>query len=303
MIKSITVTNYLGESLELELAHPEKSGFAIFDMDQIGPDPSDVNIKEVATYDGGVFNSARLKARNVSLKLRFVGNDIETIRQKSYKYFPVKHLLKLTFHTDNRDSYICGYVEKNDSTIFANKKSSAGCNIDILCADPYFYSVDELTTVFSGVVPLFEFPFCNNDPVEPLIEMGNIVTKQYETVYYTGDMDTGVEITIHTLGTVGSLRIFNVTKRQTMEISREKLEAITGSGLVAKDTIVISSVRGNKYIKLLREGVEYNILNALGKSIEWFTISKGDNIFAYTAEEGASNVQFKVVSRIIYEGV
>lgn len=303
MIREITVTNYLGESLNMILARPELSGFAVMDMDQIGPDESDINIKEVATYDGGKFNSARLKSREVTLKLRFVGDDIETIRQKSYKYFPVKQLVKLTFHSDNRDSYLCGYVEENDPTIFASKKSQAGCTIQIVCPDPYFYSVDEMITVFSGVVPLFEFPFDNNDPIEPIIEMGNIVTKQYETVYYEGDMDTGVVVKIHTLGTVGDLTIYNVSKRQTMSISQARLEELTGSGLVARDTIIISTIRGEKTIKLLRNGVETNILNCLGKSIDWFTISKGDNIFAYVASEGASNVQFEVTSRIIYEGV
>lgn len=303
MIKTLTVINYLGESLEIDLEHPEKSGFALYDMDQIGPDESDVNIKEVATYDGGVFNSARFNVRNITLSLRFIGPDIETIRQKSYKYFPVTHLVKLVFHTDNRDSYICGYVEENNPDIFATKSDKAGCKISILCADPYFYSIEELTTVFSGIVSEFEFPFDNNHPIEPLIEMGNIVTKQYETVFYEGDIDTGVVIKMHALGTVGNVKIFNVTTRQKMEISKQRLIDLTGSGLSANDTITICTIRGQKSITLLRNGVEINILNALGKSIDWFTISKGDNIFAYTADEGASNLQFEVISKIIYEGV
>lgn len=303
MIRTLTVINYLGESLEIDLEHPEKSGFALTNMSQIGPDESDINIKEVATYDGGVFNSARLNVRNVTLTLRFVGADIETTRQKSYKYFPIMHLVKLVFHTDNRDSYICGYVEENNPDIFANKADKAGCKVSILCADPYFYSVEDLTTVFSGVVPMFEFPFENNDPIEPLIEMGNIVTKQYETVHYTGDIDTGVTIVIHALGTVGNVKIHNVTNRQTMELSSEKLEKLTGSGIVANDTITICSVRGQKSITLLRNGEVYNILNCLGRSINWFKISKGDNIFAYVADDGASNLQFKVISKVLYEGV
>ena len=303
MIKSVIVTNYLGESLEIELARPEKSGFALISMDQIGPNESDINIKEVATYDGGKFNSARMNVRNITMQLRFIGNDIETIRQKTYKYFPVTHLIKLTFHSDNRSSYIYGYVEENEPTIFATKTDKAGCKISILCADPFFYSIDDLTTVFSGVIPLFEFPFENDSLEEPLLEMGNIVTKQYETIYYSGDIDTGVTIEIHSIGTVGTMKIYNISKRQVMEISKEKLEELTGSGIIANDTITICSIRGQKSISLLRNGITTNILNCLGKSIDWFTISKGDNIFAYTAEEGASNIQFKVISKVLYEGV
>ena len=74
--------------------------------------------------------------------------------------------------------------------------------------------------------------------------MGNIVTKQYETVFYEGDIDTGVVIKIHALGTVGNVKIFNVTTRQKMEISKQRLTDLTGSGLSANDTITICTIRG-----------------------------------------------------------
>lgn len=300
MIKALTITNYLGESLLLELARPEKSGLAVLDIDGLGPADADVNAKEIATSDGAVFSSSRLKTRDIKIKFRFIGINIEEIRQKTYKYFPVKKFIKITVETDGRNSYVCGYVEKNDPDIFSKKE---GCTITIVCPDPYFYSIDEMVTVFSGIIPLFEFPFENNSLEEPLLEMGNIVTKQYETVYYQGDSEIGVTIVIHALGTVGTVKIFNINTKQKMEISSEKLKEITGSGIVANDTITICTVRGKKSIALLRDGIKTNILNCLGKNIDWFQLSKGDNVFAYTAEEGASNLQFKVISNIVYEGV
>lgn len=300
MIRKITVTNHIGESLELELTSPEKSGLAVLSVDGLGPGKADINISDIATSDGGVFNSARLNTRDITLKLRYIGVNIEAIRQKTYKYFPMKKLIKLTVETDNRTAYVCGYVEKNEPDIFSKK---SGCNILITCPDPFYYSLDDLETVFSGVVPAFEFPFENNSLIEPLLEMGNIVTKQYEVVNYQGESEIGVTIVIHSLGTVGTIKIYNIDTRQSIEISEEKLKAITGSGIIANDTITICSLQGQKSITLLRNGVETNILNCLGRSIEWFKLRKGDNIFAYTAEEGASNLQFKVISKIIYEGV
>lgn len=298
MIKKITVTNHIGESLEMELTSPEKSGLAVLSVDGLGPGKADINITDIA--DGAVFNSARLNTRDITLKLRYIGINIEAIRQKTYKYFPMKKLVKLTVETDNRRAYVCGYVGKNEPDIFSKK---SGCSILITCPDPFYYSLDDLETVFSGVVPLFEFPFENNSLIEPLLEMGNIVTKQYEVVTYEGESEIGVTIIIHSLGTVGTIKIHNIDTRQSIEISEEKLKAITGSGIVANDTITICSLQGQKSITLLRNGVETNILNCLGRNIEWFKLRKGDNIFAYTAEEGASNLQFKVVSKIIYEGV
>ena len=37
MIKSVTVTNYLGESLKMKLTNPYDSGIAITDITGIGP--------------------------------------------------------------------------------------------------------------------------------------------------------------------------------------------------------------------------------------------------------------------------
>ena len=44
-------------------------------------------------------------------------------------------------------------------------------------------------------------------------------------------------------------------------------------------------------------------LNCLDKNADWFQLAKGDNIFAYTAEYGSTNLQFKIENRIVYEGV
>lgn len=119
MIKSVTVTNYLGESLKMELTNPYDSGIAITDITGIGPGKADINVTELTSSDGSLYNSARLGTRNIVMTLRFmIAPDIETVRQKSYKYFPIKKELILTFETDNRSCYIAGYVESNEPVIF-----------------------------------------------------------------------------------------------------------------------------------------------------------------------------------------
>ena len=301
MIKCITVTNYLGDSLTLELMRPEKSGFIIKEIEGLGPAEADINTTEMATNDGARFNSSRVNSRNITLELQFLPMPtIEDTRHLSYKYFPTKREVTLAVETDNRISYVVGYVESNEPDIFSENE---GCQISIICPNPYFQSVTQKITMFSGVVPRFKFPFSNNSTTKKLIKMGDIVTKQYETVHYTGDAETGVTIVINALGTVGTIRIYNINTREKLEINSERLAALTGSGLVASDQITICTIHGQKSIKLLRAGVETNILNCLDRDADWFQLSKGDNIFAYVAEEGASQLQFKIISRDLYEGV
>ena len=69
------------------------------------------------------------------------------------------------------------------------------------------------------------------------------------------------------------------------------------------DDLIISTVKGLKFIYLVREGLVYNILNALDKYPYWFQGERGDNVLQYTAAEGASNLQFRVSTQLAYEGI
>lgn len=301
MIKSITVTNYLGDSIKLDLRRPEESGFIVTSVTGLGAGKANINMTEVATNDGGLYNSARLPKRNIVISLKFMFQEtIEDMRHLSYKYFPIKKKVTMKIETDNRSAEIEGYVESNEPNIFSKDE---GSDISIVCPNPFFYSSGDSTTVFFGVEPMFEFPFSNESLTELLLIMGEIRNETERVVVYSGDAEVGVTITIHALGEAGDITIYNTGTREVMHLDVEKLRALTGSGIVAGDDIIICTVKGKKSVKLLRAGVETNILNCLDKTSDWFQLTKGDNVFAYTAAGGSTNLQFKVENKIAYEGV
>lgn len=307
MIYSIVVTNYLGDRIKLELGKPEVSGFLIKSITGLGPAKANVNTTEVSTNDGSLFNSARLSQRNIVLDLVFIntvyGESIEDLRQKSYKYFPLKKSVELTIETDNRYVKTTGYVESNEPNIFSSQE---GTQISIICPDPYFYSAGEdgnNVTNFYSIDPMFEFPFSNESLDEPLLVFGEIQIKTEGVITYHGDSEIGVMIYIHAIGPATNINIYNTETREVMRINTEKISSLTGKGIVASDDIVINTAKGEKSITLIREGVSYNILNCLDKNTDWFTLAKGDNIFAFTADSGVTNLQFRVENKVIYEGV
>lgn len=301
MIRSVTVTNYLGDSIKLELARPELSGFAILSITGLGPGKANVVSTEISTMDGGLFNSARLPARNIVITLLYLWKDsIEDVRQLSYKYFPIKKPIKLVIETDNRTAEIEGYVESNDPTIFSKNE---GSDISIICPNPYFYSAEKSTTMFSGIEPAFEFPFSNESLLSPMLEMSIIQKSAEKVIVYDGDAETGVTIHIHASGEVENIAIYNVGTREVMRINTDKLKQFMGSGIIAGDEITICTVPGSKSITLRRDGASTNILNCLDRNSDWLKLSKGDNVFAYTAETGATYLQFSIENNIVYEGI
>lgn len=307
MIKSFTVTNYLGDSIKLDLGRPEKSGFLIKSVSGLGPSKANINTTDVSTNDGSLFNSARLNQRNIVFEFIFVESinleNIEDVRQKSYKYFPLKKNIDLLIETDNRIVKTTGYVESNEPNIFSSQE---GSQISIICPDPYLYSAGRYgnnTTVFCGIEAAFEFPFSNESLTEPLIVIGHIQNKTENVITYRGDSEIGVTIQIHAIGEASNITIYNTGTRESMRIDTIKLKALTGSGIVTGDDIIIKTQKGDKSITLIRGGRATNILNCLDKGTDWFSLTKGDNIFAFTAESGTINLQFWIDNKLIYEGV
>lgn len=303
MIHTVTVTNPQGDSLVMDLARPEESGFAITSITGLGPSKATINTTDIAMQDGSFFNSAKAESRNIVIDLRYMwSSGIEDMRQLSYRYFPVKKKITLAIETDNRTLAIEGYVESNEPDIFSKDE---GASISIICPYPYFYAVrDTIVAEFDQADANFEFPFSNESVTESVMEMSIMALYEERNVIYKGDADTGMILTMHITDAVKNVTIYNLQTRAEMIIDTDKLSGIMGSsGLIAEDEIVICTERGNKSMTLIRNGVKTNILNCLQKDADWIQLTKGDNLLGYKADEGVENIRFKIEGKVLYEGV
>ena len=302
MIKSIKVTNPKGESLVLDLFHPEKSGLIVRSISGLGPPKANINSTDLAMADGALYSSARASTRNIVFNLQFMfAPTIEDSRQLTYKYFPLKKLVKIEVETDNRSLETSGYVESNSPDIFSREETT---QISIICLDPFFYDPNPSVTQFATVTPTFEFPFSNESTSEDLIEFGTINLDTRSTIDYVGDVDTGVLITIHALGSVsGSLTIYNVETQEKMVIDLAKIKTLIGKDYGSGDDIIISTVSGDKYVQVLHDGKYTNAIAAIEKLADWFQVSVGRNIFNFTVTKGIENLVMSFSYRNAYGGI
>lgn len=302
MIKKIQITSFRGEAMTIELANPEKSGFAILDITGLGPVKADINTTENGINDGAIYNSAHVSYRNIVLSLRFIGTDIESLRQESYRFFSVKQNVRLLIETDNRLMNIEGYVESNEPTIFSKTE---GCKVSIICPYPYFKigDGDPNTTVFSGHIAEFSFPFSNESLTEKKLIFGTVHIDTEGNVMYDGDAGIGITIRIAALGAAKNIKIYNTQTKEKMVLNTDKIETITGTAFGLGDEIIISTVKNKKSVQLLRGGVYTDIFRCLDLTSDWFMIYKGDNVFSYTADTGIDNLEFTIVNDVIYEGI
>lgn len=303
MIQSFTITNYIGEELVLELAEPEKSGIAVLSVSGLGPTTTNVTTTKVAGMDGTMHTQSILTERQITMKIKpldNLGGSIEDRRQMIYRLFPIKKPFKFSILTDNRNCYTTAYVKECTPDIFSSFET---IDIVLVCPDPYFYqesAVGGTLITFNGIDSLFEFEFENDSLEEDLIEFGDIRTNPVRNVIYEGDIDIGLEIHLHALGTATNFSFYNSLTKEAMVLNTD---LFPDKVIKAGDDVYISTLRGNKTITLVRDGEEINVINSLGKNASWFKLTTGDNVFIYDAKSGMTNLEVTLKYREAYEGV
>lgn len=341
MIYSIECINYLGESITFELAKPEKSGFALLGATGLGPGSSDLSITELATMDGGYFNSARIPTRVITLNFRYLWNiTIEDSRQRLYKYFPLKKSVRIKVKTDNRYLMIDGVVESNDPDIFSQYE---GSTVTIKCPYPYFVDAEGAGNeyVFYGTQGAFEcpfpydeeligwfenekdiivseedalrFPFPENGDGENIL-MGNIevehVTTSFDGIEF-GLIKNNSDETIkydgdEEIGVVMTASFLgNITNFIVQNSSTGDVMFIDGTFLNGQK-LVIDTRKGSKSVtRYSTTGIASNALSLLDlEHSNWLTLVNGDNTFSFRIGSGdIKNVKFSLEYHPIYQGI
>ena len=304
MIYTIIATNAKGDSVELDLANPWAGGIAVTGASGLGPAEGTINTVNFATSDGALFNSSRIKSRDIELNLKFLGSDIEAVRHKLLRYFRVKHPITLDFITDYRHTYITGHVEKNEIDIFSN---SEGADLTIVCPNPFFKLRDPVkgknSVRFTSSTPSFEFEFEDPNADSPTLKFGDISSTGETIVVYEGDADTSTIVDIQFLGPAAGVKLYNTTTQTRINIDTNEISRLLGSTIKAGDRLSISSGVGDKYVKAYRDGKVYNALSALDRDSDWIFLTPGDNLITVRADSGIDNVSAIISYENLYESI
>lgn len=304
MIYTIIATNAKGDSVELDLANPWAGGIAVTGASGLGPAEGTINTVNFATSDGALFNSSRIKSRDIELNLKFLGSDIEAVRHKLLRYFRVKHPITLDFITDYRHTYITGHVEKNEIDIFSN---SEGADLTIVCPNPFFRLRDPAkgknSVRFTTSTPSFEFEFQDPNSDSPTLIFGEMTATGETVVVYEGDADASTIVDIQFLGPASGVKLYNTTTQTRINIDTNEISRLLGSTIRAGDRLSISSGVGDKYVKAYRDGKVYNALSALDKDSDWIFLTPGDNLITVRADTGIDNVSAIISFENLYESI
>lgn len=288
----------------MALENPYESGFFVAGITGLGPPKADINTTRRAGSDGSVYNSAKVESRNIVITLIYYTDnknnlDVEQLRHKTYEYFPIKRQVTLYFVTDRRRASITGYVESNEVGFFTNME---GSQISIICNDPWFVSEDSgLTNIsLSNIEPLFEFPV-QFTPYDGTVEFSEKKKTVTGAIPYYGDLETGITMTIKCISATGDIALGNDSFSESMLISTQVVNDLTGAVISAGDRIVVTTYTGRKTARLYRGSTAYNIIAAINKTSKWLKLYSGMNRLSATPITG--NVEVDIDLVVLYEGI
>lgn len=280
MIESLILTNTV--TLQSVLLDKDNSEFVLDEVDLGTVEGTHHSYKYVSQV-GVYIDSTTLEQRTVSISGWVIGNTYgelklnkEALNRLTNPLHSIDVLIqekyKLTFKPDYSVKYSVSYEENNEVL----------CKFLIqgTCADPMFTTKDKQSALIASIIPKFRFPLVI--PQNTGILMGLREPSLLTTLNNGGDIDTGLLVTFSCTSTVTNPSLLNVDTREFIKINKV---------MSAGEQIIISTGSGEKYIKGIVNGVEYNYFKYMDFDSTWLQLHTGENTLKYDADNNVDGLE------------
>lgn len=270
MLTRIQAYDELGNFLlKLPVASRDSSvPFIVKDVTGLGPVQATISSSNSAGQDGVAIQSSRLGSRNIVMKIGYhpdyqQNNTVQSLRRDLYSYFAPKREVRLRFYNDDySDVQIVGTVESHEPVIFSKDPE---VSISIICEDSYFQALKAV-----------EINGFNNSEVFPS---------------FIGTGSSGFYFELYVTRSISSV---------SLECSPNETIVYTGP-MIAGDLLQISTVKGNKYARLTREGSTESVLDGISGSMNMVFNTITQSFYVRIA--GASDITFRLTHTPTYIGI
>lgn len=239
-------------------------------------------VNQVGVY----IDSTSLEERAVSIPGWVIGEDLADMKDNMTvlnRLVNPQHELELTlfdqyvlrFKPDYSIKYATPYEENNEVL----------CQFLIqgTCADPMFSTKNGILTQIALVLPKFHFPLII--PQDKGIILGLRQLNLLATIVNDGDIDTGMVIEFSCNTTVVNPSLLHVETQEFIKINKT---------ITPGETITVSTVSGNKYVKGYHDGQTKNYFKYWDWDSTWLQMYRGVNVLKYDADSGVEGLAVSV---------
>lgn len=251
---------------------------------------NNVTISNNTMTDGGAYQGSVAKVRNIVLTLKDLNNHVYN-RNMLGELFKAKQQGTLIFHEEDNDRKINCYVESVNST---GEYGARTYTVSLLCADPFFYALDDIVVYLAAWVGAFTFP---HDFLESREEFGyrentrlkNIVNEQAED-------GIGMTIEITAAGGITNPSVVRVESNEALKLGTES----NPFTMVAGDVLTITTSDNDKHVYLTHDGVTNEVNQYITEDSTFIQLMRGNNNIGYAADVGVDLMTVRISYRLKY---
>lgn len=283
MIESITLKNLVtNQSI---LIDKTTSDWVLGEID-LGTVEGNHHSYKYVNQVGVYIDSTSLEERAVSIPGWVIGENFADMKNNMTvlnRLVNPQHELELTlfdryvlrFKPDYSIKYATPYEENNEVL----------CQFLIqgTCADPMFSTKNGILTQIALVLPKFHFPLII--PQDKGIILGLRQPNLLATIVNDGDIDTGMVIEFSCNTTVVNPSLLHVETQEFIKINKT---------ITPGETITVSTVSGNKYVKGYHDGQTENYFKYWDWDSTWLQMYRGVNVLKYDADSGVEGLAVSV---------
>lgn len=238
---------------------------------------------------GSKYNGSTLDERNIVLTIKILG-DIEANRNALYEWVDTEQYCKVYYKNGVKNVFCEGYVQDCPIDIFTDNEV---VSVAIVCPDPYWRDLQEISADISSVIKHFTFPFAIDSAGIPL----STLRENTITSILNAGAETGARIVVKSNNEIKNLVLFDA--KDTTRVFR------INATIQAGEVVVIDTDASPKTCKLYKpDGTAENILRHVGAKPTWFTLKRGVNTFGFSLGSGStSDVEISIGYTNKYLGV
>lgn len=285
----ITCTN--GDGVSVTFGETALSPFLLYNAEGVYHAENNVTISENTMSDGGAYQGSVAKIRNIVLYLKDL-NDHTYNRNLLGALFKSGQPGTLVFHEEGNTRQCTYYVESVNSS---GQYGTRSYTVSLLCPDPFFYAMNDVTVYMSAWISGFEF---THEFTAISEEFGYRSLERLQRIVNENASDNiGMEIRITANGNVENPSIIHVERdeRITVGTSSKTMQMVAG------DAIRITTSDNDKHVYLIHEGVEEEVNEYLTEESVFIQLMRGSNSIGYDAESGIDNMVVSLTYRLKYQ--
>lgn len=270
-MKSITVTNEQGFSMTFTEVFTD--GFLLENATGVQEAKADVIRTDNAMGDGSIWNSSRMKERNIVLTLRDLPHaDHRRNRARLYRLFPIKSGGLLTYTDGTVTRVIPVYCE---SIVADANKTANSFTVSLISPNPYFTDPEPTDVALAAWEGAFEFEFeFDAEALDTDVqEFGTRTEDLIVTCENAGDVPCGFVLTFSAAGTIADPGILNVDTGEQLT-----LNLTLGAG----DSVAVDTRFGHRTAVLTSGGVQYNVFRYITAGSTFLQLPPGESHFTAT---------------------